>query len=409
MDERDFRPLYEILRPKKVEDIVGQPHLVGENGIISIYLKQNKLFSMLFYGPPGTGKTTLARLISDFFHARFLYFNAVEASTVEIKKTIRDECTEGLNILFIDEIHRFNKNQQTIFLPHMESGRIILIATTTENPGYTIISPLRSRMRVVPFKKLGDDALIEIIDKGLSHFQDTLDEDIKQLIVDYADGDGRFALFLLEEVMSLMAHKKLSLEELQETLNKKMLLSDKKGDFYYNYLSALHKSLRGSDADAAVYWICAMLESGIDPLAILRRMTAMASEDIGFADPNALRIVNDATRAYEFLGLPEGRMAIIQAAVYLALAPKSNSVLKALEKGLALVREHGVLNIPDSIASNTRIYRYPHAFDDPLISQDYLPAELQKEDVVTFVDRGKESNFKKRWETVRPRIRKKNR
>jgi putative ATPase len=152
-----------------------------------------------------------------------------------------------------------------------------------------------------------------------------------------------------------------------------------------------------------------MLESGIDPLAILRRMTAMASEDIGFADPNALRIVNDATRAYEFLGLPEGRMAIIQAAVYLALAPKSNSVLKALEKGLALVREHGVLNIPDSIASNTRIYRYPHAFDDPLISQDYLPAELQKEDVVTFVDRGKESNFKNRWETVRPRIRKKNR
>lgn len=407
MDERDFRPLYEILRPKKVEDIVGQPHLVGENGIISIYLKQNKLFSMLFYGPPGTGKTTLARLISDFFHARFLYFNAVEASTVEIKKTIRDECTEGLNILFIDEIHRFNKNQQTIFLPHMESGRIILIATTTENPGYTIISPLRSRMRVVPFKKLGDDALIEIIDKGLSHFQDTLEEDIKQLIVDYADGDGRFALFLLEEVMSLMAHKKLSLEELQETLNKKMLLSDKKGDFYYNYLSALHKSLRGSDADAAVYWICAMLESGIDPLAILRRMTAMASEDIGFADPNALRIVNEAARAYEFLGLPEGRMAIIQAAVYLALAPKSNSVLKALEKGLALVREHGVLNIPDSIASNTRTYRYPHAFDDPLISQDYLPAELQKEDVVTFVDRGKESNFKNRWETVRPRIRKK--
>jgi|MTBAKSStandDraft_2_1061841.scaffolds.fasta_scaffold02155_4 putative ATPase len=407
MDERDFRPLYEILRPKTVDDIVGQPHLVGENGIISIYLKQNKLFSMLFYGPPGTGKTTLARLISDYYHARFLYFNAVEASTVEIKKTIREECNDGLNILFVDEIHRFNKNQQTIFLPHMESGRIILIATTTENPGYTIISPLRSRMRVVPFKKLGDEALLEIVDKGLAHFQEGLDTDIKQLIVDYADGDGRFALFLLEEVMSLMAHKKLSAEELQETLNKKMLLSDKKGDFYYNYLSALHKSLRGSDAEAAVYWICAMMESGIDPLSILRRMTAMASEDIGFADPNALRIVNEATRAYEFLGLPEGRMAIIQAAVYLALAPKSNSVLKALEKGLSLVREHGVLNIPDSIASNTKKYRYPHAFEDPLIRQDYLPKELEEEEIVSFIDRGKEANFKNRWEAVRPRIRKK--
>ena len=407
MDDRDFRPLYEVLRPKTVDDIVGQPHLVGENGIISIYLKQDKLFSMLFYGPPGTGKTTLARLISDFFHAKFLYFNAVEASTVEIKKTIREECNEGLNILFVDEIHRFNKNQQTIFLPHMESGRIVLIATTTENPGYTIISPLRSRMRVVPFKKLGDDALLEIVEKGLSHFQETLEADIKQLIVDYADGDGRFALFLLEEVMSLMAHKKLSAEELQETLNKKMLLSDKKGDFYYNYLSALHKSLRGSDADAAVYWICAMMESGIDPLAILRRMTAMASEDIGFADPNALRIVNEATRAYEFLGFPEGRMAIIQAAVYLALAPKSNSVLKAMEKGLSLVREHGVLNIPDSIASNTKRYRYPHAFEDPLIRQDYLPKELEGEEIVTVIDRGKETNFKNRWETVRPRIRKK--
>ena len=407
MDDRDFRPLYEVLRPKTVDDIVGQPHLVGENGIISIYLKQDKLFSMLFYGPPGTGKTTLARLISDFFHAKFLYFNAVEASTVEIKKTIREECNEGLNILFVDEIHRFNKNQQTIFLPHMESGRIVLIATTTENPGYTIISPLRSRMRVVPFKKLGDDALLEIVEKGLSHFQETLEADIKQLIVDYADGDGRFALFLLEEVMSLMAHKKLSAEELQETLNKKMLLSDKKGDFYYNYLSALHKSLRGSDADAAVYWICAMMESGIDPLAILRRMTAMASEDIGFADPNALRIVNEATRAYEFLGFPEGRMALIQAAVYLALAPKSNSVLKAMEKGLSLVREHGVLNIPDSIASNTKRYRYPHAFEDPLIRQDYLPKELEGEEIVTFIDRGKETNFKNRWETVRPRIRKK--
>ncbi|HPE29118.1 MAG TPA: replication-associated recombination protein A [Candidatus Mcinerneyibacteriales bacterium] len=407
MDDRDFRPLYEVLRPKTVDDIVGQPHLVGENGIISIYLKQDKLFSMLFYGPPGTGKTTLARLISDFFHAKFLYFNAVEASTVEIKKTIREECNEGLNILFVDEIHRFNKNQQTIFLPHMESGRIVLIATTTENPGYTIISPLRSRMRVVPFKKLGDDALLEIVEKGLSHFQETLEADIKQLIVDYADGDGRFALFLLEEVMSLMAHKKLSAEELQETLNKKMLLSDKKGDFYYNYLSALHKSLRGSDADAAVYWICAMMESGIDPLAILRRMTAMASEDIGFADPNALRIVNEATRAYEFLGFPEGRMAIIQAAVYLALAPKSNSVLKAMEKGLSLVREHGVLNIPDSIASNTKRYRYPHAFEDPLIRQDYLPKELEGEEIVTFIHRGKETNFKNRWETVRPRIRKK--
>jgi len=406
MVERDFRPLYEIIRPQTIEDIVGQPHLVGENGIISIYLKQGKLFSMLFYGPPGTGKTTLARLISDYFNARFIYFNAVEASTVDIKKTIREQEGPGPNILFIDEIHRFNKTQQTIFLPHIESGKIILIATTTENPGYTIISPLRSRMRVVPFKKLGDEALGELVQKGMNFSGQTLSPDIIQLIVDYSDGDGRFALFLLEEVLSLMAHKVLSLEELQATLNKKMLLSDKKGDFYYNYLSALHKSLRGSDADAAVYWICAMLESGIDPLAILRRMTAIASEDIGFADPNALRVVNDAVRAYEFLGLPEGRMALIQAAVYLALAPKSNSVLRIMEKGLELVKEHGVLDIPDSISSGTRSYKYPHHYADPLICQDYLPPELQKEEIASFTVQGKEEMFKKRWDTIKPHIKK---
>ena len=406
METAANKPLYEILRPAHIDDIVGQPHLIGENGIISAYVRSNKLFSMLFFGPPGTGKTTLARLLAEKFNANFIYFNAVEASTVDIKKAIKDECGEGINLLFVDEIHRFNKNQQTIFLPHMESGRITLVATTTENPGYNIIAPLRSRLRVLKFMKLDDRGVGEIIRRGFDHYGRDPGSEYADLIIDYADGDGRFALFLLEEMMSLLGERDISPAEMKEVLSKKMLLSDKKGDFFYNYLSALHKSIRGSDADAAAYWIALMLDSGMDPVSILRRMTAIASEDIGFADPNALRVVADCRAAFEFLGLPEGRLALFQAGIYLALAPKSNSIQKISASASELVKTHGILEVPANIMSNTRTYKYPHDYDDYLVRQRYLPGAIDREEIVSFNDHGKEIRFRDRWEMVRTAIKK---
>ncbi len=400
------KPLYELLRPSRIEDIVGQPHIIGENGLVSAYIRQGKLFSMLFFGPPGTGKTTLARLLAEHFKANFIYFNAVEASTVDIRKSIQNDCDKEINIMFVDEIHRFNKNQQTIFLPHMESGRITLVATTTENPGYNIIAPLRSRLRVLRFRKLDRTGLEEIIRRGYEHYGADPGEEYTELLMDYSDGDGRFALFLLEEMMSLLAEKDISPAEMQDVLTKKMLLSDRKGDFFYNYLSALHKSIRGSDADAVAYWIGVMLESGIDPLAMFRRMTAAASEDIGFADPNALRVVDECRRSYEFLGPAEGRLALFQAGLYLALAPKSNSVMKIAERASKLVKKHGILDVPGNIASNTKKYKYPHGYDDYLIRQQYLPGELKEEDIAQFNENGKEKRFKERWAYVKSRIKK---
>ncbi len=394
-----------MLRPKTLEDFLGQSHLTGERGFIRAMVNQKKPFSLIMFGPPGTGKTTLAHIIADQFDAVFIYFNAVEASTVDIKKTIQNECTGSINIMFIDELHRFNKTQQALFLPYIESGKIVLIATTTENPAFSVISPLLSRLRIIKFEKLSDAVIAELLLKGSAKLGMDLPEEMRSVIIDYSDGDARTALLLLEETSAIFAeYPDIDIAEITENLSKKMLLSDKKGDFYYNYLSALHKSLRGSDADAAVYWTTVLVESGMDPRAIVRRMIAMASEDIGLADPNALSVAVSALSAVESLGLPEGLLAMTQAAMYLALAPKSNSVVKAMQKAKDLIAQHGVLPVPDSIASTTRSYRYPHDQENYLIRQQYLPHDITTAAIVELNDHGKEKAFRERLDHVRSLI-----
>lgn len=404
--EPQYKPLYELLRPSSIESFLGQEHLTGERGFIRAMLLSKKPFSLLMYGPPGTGKTTLARIIARAFDAVFIYFNAVEASTVDIKKTIQTECVGGINILFIDELHRFNKSQQALFLPYIESGKIILIATTTENPTFSVISPLLSRLRMLRFEKLDDASLQQLLAKGSEKIGFALTPDLIDMIQDFSDGDGRTALLLLEHIATLcVAYPESTLEDLKETITKKMLLSDKNSDFFYNYLSALHKSLRGSDADAAVFWTTLMLDSGMDPRAIVRRMIAMASEDIGLADPNALQVAVSALHALESLGLPEAALCITQAAIYLALAPKSNSVINALQNARALIHKYGTPAVPESICSTTNSYKYPHDYDDYLIAQHYLPQTIATAEILTMSDHGKEKAFRERWDYIRSRIR----
>jgi len=398
------RPLYEILRPKNLDDFVGQEHLVGENGVISKYLEKNRIFSSIFYGPPGTGKTTLAKIIAEYLHAKFIYFNAVETSIKDIRKAIKNDCTSHLNIMFVDEIHKFNKKQQMVFLPHLESGKIKLIATTTQNPNYNLIPPLRSRVKILKFNKLEDDNLKKIIKRGLKHYNRELDQKYINFIINYSDGDGRFVLFLLEEVLFHFDSKNLTVKKLKKHFNKNLLIKDTKGDFYYNYLSALHKSLRGSDADAAVYWIAVMLENGVDPRSILRRMLVFSSEDIGLADPNALKIAKNGFDSFEILGLPEGRLVIYEVAMYLALAPKSNTVIRAEKKAKELIEKHGIFEVPVDIRSNTDSYRYPHNYENYLIKQKYLPDTINSEKIVEFSPNGHEEKFKKRIKLIRDNI-----
>lgn len=404
--EPQHKPLYELLRPTTLDDFLGQQHLTGERGFIRAMLHNKKPFSLLMYGPPGTGKTTLARLIAKTFDAVLVYFNAVEASTVDIKKTIQTECVGGINILFIDEIHRFNKSQQALFLPYIESGKIILIATTTENPAFSIISPLLSRLRMLKFEKLDTKSLGNLLIKGAGKIGFSLTEDCAELIHDFSDGDARTALLLLEHISAIYsAFPDTSIENIKEIITKKMLLSDKKSDFFYNYLSALHKSLRGSDAEAAVFWTTVMLDSGMDPRAIVRRMIAMASEDIGLADPNALQVALSAWQSLEALGIPEATLCISQAALYLALAPKSNTVVKTLQATRQLISKLGTPAVPSSISSTTAAYDYPHDHEDYLIPQQYLPTEAEDTVILTMNSHGKEKAFLERWEYIRSRIR----
>ncbi len=400
------RPLYEIIRPKSIDEFYGQKHLVGENGVISKYLEKNKIFSSIFYGPPGTGKTTLARIIARRLNANFVYFNAVETGIGDIRKAVKKKTSTGLNIFFVDEIHKFNKKQQMVFLPYLESGEIKLMATTTQNPNYNIIPPLKSRVKILKFNKLNDETISKIIDDGLDYFEKNLEDEFKKMIINYADGDGRFALFLLEEIIFHFDLDDLSVEKIRNHFNKNLNIKDTKGDFYYNYLSALHKSLRGSDADAAVYWITVMIETGIDPRAILRRMLAFASEDVGLADPNALKITKAAYDTYEILGLPEGRLAIYEAAMYLAVTPKSNSVYKAGSKAKELLDKYGIQDVPSNISSDTKSYNYPHNYEDYLVKQQYLPKKLEDEDIVEFNSHGKEERFRKRWKYIKSKIKK---
>lgn len=421
---KDSAPLAERMRPQKLSEYVGQPHLLGEGCLLRRAIEEDKLFSMIFWGPPGSGKTTLARVLASETKSKFVGFSAVLSGVKEIRAVI-DEASqlwEGKKkkmILFVDEIHRFNKAQQDAFLPHVESGLITLIGATTENPSFEVIAPLLSRTRVLVLKPFSEEDLMVIVEhalkdkqKGLGQFCIQMDHDTILYIVRLADGDARSALNNLEAIVSMVqslhADKRvITLEFAQEALLKKALLYDKDGEEHYNLISAFHKSLRGSDPDAALYWLGRMLAAGEDPLYIARRMIRFASEDIGNADPQALVIAVAAQQAFHFIGLPEGELALAQAAVYLAVAPKSNSLYSGFGSVKETINKTGYLPVPLHIRNApTKLmkeldygkdYKYAHDYHDAYVPQEYLPEKIQGQ----LFYQPKEAGFEK---TIKERI-----
>ncbi len=428
LDLKSSAPLAERMRPDKLEDFVGQEELVGEGAPLRKAIEEDRLVSIILWGPPGSGKTTLARIIARMTKSHFVSFSAVTSGIPAIKKVIEEAITRRKynlqrTILFVDEIHRFNKLQQDAFLPYVENGTIILIGATTENPSFEVNSPLLSRSTVYVLQPLSSDDLKKIIkraledkEKGLGQREVRVSEDDLRYLARLSYGDARVALNALEmAVQSLEADEvNITREILEEALQRKTLLYDKKGDEHFNIISALHKSMRGGDCDASLYWLARMLEAGEDPLYIARRLVRFASEDIGNADPQALTVALNAMEAFRFIGLPEGKLALAQAVIYLALAPKSNAVYVAYEEAREDVSRYGPLPVPMWIRNApTRLmkelgagegYLYPHDFTDAVVDQEYLPEKLEGRRYYHPVKRGFEREMIKRlefWQKLR--------
>lgn len=432
-------PLAERMRPQRLSEFIGQTHVVGENALIRSAIEKDQIFSMVLWGPPGCGKTTLARIIARETRAHFTHFSAVLAGVKEIRAVIEEARNQRKlhrkkTILFVDEIHRFNKSQQDAFLHHVESGLITLIGATTENPSFEVIAPLLSRCRVITLDMLSDDNIGTILSTALEDrqrgFGDSglkLDQDAFNYLVRIADGDARAALNSLEIVASVTVATKepidesdrmrLTLAQVEKALQEKALRYDKSGEEHYNLISALHKSMRGSDPDASLYWLVRMLEAGEDPLYIARRMVRFASEDVGNADPRALGITLDAMEAFKFIGHPEGELALAQVVVYLATAPKSNSIYSAYKNAQAAVRQSGSLPVPLHIRNApTRLmkdlgyaegYKYAHSYSDAYTPQAYLPDELKQRRFYNPSQRGYEKTIRERlayWRRLRRQV-----
>ena len=406
----DNRPLADRMRPRNLDEYVGQDHLLGADSLLRRAVQEDRLFSVIFWGPPGSGKTTLARILAGETKSHFVSFSAVLSGVKEIRAVV-DEAAEQWRLhrrrtlLFVDEIHRFNKAQQDAFLPHVESGLITLIGATTENPSFEVISPLLSRMRVLILKPFTEEDLERILqnaladeERGLGRLRLEIEPEALKRIVWSADGDARAALNSLEAAASLAdkageAGHRMTLAFVERAIQKKALQYDKSGEEHYNLISALHKSLRGSDPDAALYWLGRMLKAGEDPLYLARRMVRFASEDVGNADPRALTVAVDAMQAYHFLGSPEGELALAQAAVYLATAPKSNALYVGYGQVNATIEKKGALPVPLHIRNApTKLmkeldygkdYRYAHDYAEAYVPQEYLPDQI----------RGKEGRF----------------
>jgi len=421
-------PLAERMRPSTLEEFVGQEEIIGRGKLLYRAIKADRLSSIIFYGPPGTGKTTLANIIANSTKSHFTRINAVISGKEEIKKIIK-EAKERLGmygqriVLFIDEIHRFNKSQQDALLPYVEDGTLILIGSTTQNPYFEIISPLLSRSRIFELKPLTEDEIRSILvralkdkDRGLGNHKIKMDENAIQHIIRNCNGDARVALNALELAFLTTPpdadgtiHIDISIAE--ESIQKKALTYDKNGDEHYDTISAFIKSMRGSDPDATLYWLAKMIYAGEDPMFIARRIIICASEDVGNADPNALNIAVSAAKAVELIGMPEGKIPLAHAAVYVACAPKSNSCYEGINRALKDIENNRVYPVPEHLKDacyygakklgRGKDYKYPHNYENNYVEQDYLPKEIKHKSYYNPTSNGYEKIIRKRLQELK--------
>lgn len=404
-------PLAEQLRPKSLNEIYGQDHLLGPEGFLTKTIQSGKPLSIILWGPPGCGKTSIARLYANAFNLRFETLSPIFSGIADLKKIIKDIEETPLfsrgTVLFVDEIHRFNKAQQDAFLPFIERGTFVLVGATAENPSFYLNNALLSRVRVLTLKPLDDEALRKILQKFEKERSPLpLTSEARQHLFDISQGDGRYLLNLVENLQNIKSEELLDIPRLSPLLQKRAPLFDKSGDQHYNIISALHKSVRGSDPDAALYWFCRMLEGGEEPLFIARRLIRMASEDIGLADPQALSLAIAARDAYEMLGSPEGELALAQMVIYLALAPKSNAAYVAYNaaKALAASTTHLdppaiILNAPTKMMKELgygKGYEYDHDTPEGFSGQNYFPDGISRQNFYNPVERGFEREMNKR-------------
>jgi putative ATPase len=417
-------PLATRMRPRALDEIVGHENVIGEGTLLRQAIAKDQLFSLILWGPPGSGKTTLARLIANESKAHFVAISAVSSGVAELRAIVREASDRlGMHgqrtVLFIDEIHRFNKAQQDAILPHVEEGTVILIGATTENPSFEVNAPLLSRSRVVVLAGLGDVEIEAIVlraledaERGLGARRLTLTDDARALLVNLANGDARFALNTLEfAAAGLDIAGTIDVERVLQAAQRRAATYDKDGEAHFDAISALHKSLRGSDPDASLYWLARMLERGDDPLYVARRLVRFATEDIGLADPRALPLATAAQQAVHFLGMPEGALALAELTVYLALAPKSNAVYRAYDAARADVERTRndpvplhLRNAPTSLMRELGYghgYRYAHDFDGGVVAQQNLPDNIRGHTYYEPTNRGYESELTERLQRIR--------
>ncbi|MBJ6751146.1 replication-associated recombination protein A [Geomonas sp. Red421] len=421
-DER-FAPLAERMRPRTISEYLGQGHLLGEGKLLRSLIETDRVTSLIFWGPPGSGKTTLARIIAGATKSHFIFFSAIMSGIKEIREVVKEaedilKFQGKRTILFVDEIHRFNKSQQDAFLPYVERGTFTMIGATTENPSFEVIAPLLSRCKVLVLNPLADEDIRQILvnaltdrERGLGEFELTASEDALSFMAEQAGGDARIALNTLETAARLAREGEISLDIAREATQKKPLLYDKGGEEHYNVISAFIKSMRGSDPDAALYWLARMIEAGEDPIFILRRMVIFASEDVGNADPRGLQMAVSALEAFRLVGMPEGRIILGQAVTYLATAPKSNASYMGINEALAEVRKSGGLPVPMQIRNApTKLmkglgygkgYLYPHDYRDGVVAQGYLPEQLSGRRFYAPKESGYEKSIRERMAWIR--------